>query len=150
MRVSSRRATLGSNLTFASLVVLPLLGASIGAYADDPNQVDQVTVYAPAVRVVGRDDATLAPIEQRTVSVRVHFDPPTLTTNSGRALLDDSVNAAARQACDSAGLVAAADDASCIDKAVASAQPQVQTAIAHAQTADAIQQRRLAALFSGA
>src|SRR5579862_8995624 len=105
MRASGRRATLRSNLTFASLVVLPLLGASMGAYADDPKQVDQVTVYAPAVRVVGRDDATLAPIEQRTVSMRVHFDPPTLTTNSGRALLDDSVNAAARQACDSSGLV---------------------------------------------
>src|SRR5580704_6384997 len=98
MRVSSHRATLRRNVSFASLLVLPLLGASISAYADDPRQVDQVTVYAPRVRVVGRDEATLAPIEQETVSVRVHFDPPTLTTNSGRALLDDSVNAAARQA----------------------------------------------------
>jgi UrcA family protein len=149
MRVSSHRTTLRHNVTFASVLVLPLLGASISAYADDPSQVDQVTVYAPRVRVVGRDEATLAPIEQETVSVRVHFDPPTLTTNSGRALLDDSVNAAARQACDSSDAVASDDPASCIDKAVAAAQPQIQTAIARAQTADANQQRRLAALFPG-
>jgi UrcA family protein len=136
-----------SGLSFASLVALSLLGASANAYADDPNQVDQVTVSAPKVRVIGHDEASLAPIEQRAVSIRVHFDPPTLTTNSGRALLDDSVNAAARQACESADPMAD-DDVACTAKAVASAQPQVQTAIAQAQMADRAQRRSLAALFS--
>jgi UrcA family protein len=149
MKVSRYRPRLRSNLTFASLMVLPLLGASVSAYADDPNQVDQVTVYAPRVRVVGHDEATLAPIKQTAVSVRVRFDPPTLTTNSGRALLDDSVNAAARQACESPDPVADDDDGSCINEAVASAQPQVRTAIARAQMADEAQRRSLAALFPG-
>jgi UrcA family protein len=147
MSSSSRAGGLRRNLALAFLGGFAALGVMASAYADDPNQVDQITVYAPAVKIVGHSESTLAPIVQRTATVRVHFDPPTLTTNSGRALLDDSVHDAARQACDSAAPLSPSDGA-CIRDAVNSAQPQVETAIAQAQTADEIQQRRLSLLFA--
>ena len=86
-----------------ALPVVFALGAlilgSAPAHADDPEKVDVITVTAPAVKIVGRESATGAPIQEMTVSVRVKFDPVTLTTNSGVALLKDSVVEAAQKAC---------------------------------------------------
>jgi UrcA family protein len=104
---------------------------SAGAQADEPDQVDQVTISAPSVKTVGRDEATGAPIQDVTKTVSIKFDPVTLTTNSGVALLKDSVFESALQVCNSIGLD---DDGTCVRDAVKSAQGQVDAAIARARS----------------
>ena len=104
---------------------------SAGAQADEPDQVDQVTISAPSVKTVGRDEATGAPIEDVTKTVSIKFDPVTLTTNSGVTLLKDSVFQSALQVCNSIGLDD--DDGTCVRDAVKSAQGQVDAAIARAR-----------------
>jgi UrcA family protein len=103
---------------------------NVRAHAGD---LDQITISAPAVKTVGREAATDAPIQQSTVSARVTFDPVTLTTNSGVALLNDSVLEAARRACDEADPLTP-DDGSCLRTALESAKPQVDAAIARARS----------------
>ena len=111
-------------LTICALGV-PLSLAHAGEY-------DEITVSAPTVKVVGHDVATGAPITQVTVIARIQYDPVTLTTNSGVALLKDGVLDAARKLCrtDNPQMV----DESCVRSAVESAQTQVDTAIARART----------------
>jgi UrcA family protein len=82
------------------------------------------------VKDTGQDPTFLTPIEKTTVTAVVKFNPVTLTTNSGVALLEDSVQAAARRACDAA----ASPSQSCVLRTVQSAQPQVAAAIARART----------------
>jgi UrcA family protein len=103
---------------------------SINAYATDSNQV---TIHGSTTKVVGRDYATNAPIEETTVKVGVSYDPVTLTTNSGVALLKDSVADAARKACDTADPLTD-DGGTCVREAISSAQPQIARAIAQARS----------------
>jgi UrcA family protein len=106
---------------------------SAGAQAADP---DQVTISAPSVMTVGRDEATGAPIQDITQKISIKFDPVTLTTNSGVALLEDSVFQSALQVCNSIGLpMSDDDDGTCVRNAVKSAQGQVDAAIARARSA---------------
>jgi UrcA family protein len=63
----------------------------------------------------------------------VQFDPVTLTTNSGAALLKDAVLDAARQACTDADPFTN-DGGACVRKAVESAAPQVDAVIARARS----------------
>jgi UrcA family protein len=128
------------NLTRPSRARLPTvfaLGAlafmSAGAQAaDDP---DEITVSAPNVKTVGRDEVTGAPIEETTQTASVKFDPVTLTTNSGVTLLKDSVLDAANKMCSSINLpMADEDDGTCVRDAVKSAQAQVDAAIARARS----------------
>ena len=108
---------------------------SAGAQADDPDQVDQVTISAPGVKTVGHDEATGAPIEEVTKQASIKFDPVTLTTNSGVALLKDSVFESALRICNSIGLTMSYDDGgACIRDAVKSAQVQVDAAISRARS----------------
>jgi UrcA family protein len=87
------------------------------------------------VKTVGHDDATNAPIQEMTKQATVKFEPVQITTNSGVALLKDSVFDAALKACDSITLTMAdADDESCVREAVKSAQAQVDAAVARART----------------
>jgi UrcA family protein len=116
--------------TFA-IVAVALIGAR--AQADEPDQVDQVTVSSPAVKTVGRDSATDGPIEETTMTARIQFDPVTLTTNSGVSLLKDSVLETARRVCDSISPFDP-DDGTCIRNAVNSAMPQVDAAVARARS----------------
>jgi len=107
---------------------------SAGAQAAD---YDQVTISAPNVKTVGRDAATNAPIQEITKQATVKFDPVQLTTNSGVALLKDSVFDAALKACNSITLTMAdadENDESCVRDAVKSAQVQVDAAVARART----------------
>jgi UrcA family protein len=121
------RARLPVTLALGALAVV-----SAGAQAADYNEI---TVSAPVVKTVGRDTATNAPIQEITKQAIVKFEPVQLTTNSGVALLNDSVFDAALEACNSISLgMADEDDESCVHDAVKSAQAQVNAAIARART----------------
>ena len=85
------KKTLSANL-YAAFAVMAFAVCSVSAQAAEP---DEVTISAPATRTVGHDYATNAPIQETTVKVAVSYDPVTLTTNSGVALLKDSVADAA-------------------------------------------------------
>jgi UrcA family protein len=115
-------------LVAVTAAALSLLSAR--AHADDPEKVDVITVFAPAVRIVGHDAATGTPIQEMRVTVRVQVDPVTLTTNSGVALLKDSVVEAAQKAC---GVSLTEDAGDCVHDAINSAQPEVDAAIARAR-----------------
>ena len=107
---------------------------SARAHAAEPNQLDPITVSAPATKIVDRDAATGAPIEQVTITARVQADPAALRTNYGALMLNYSVLDAARKACTAAADPLADDDGTCVDDAVKSAKPQVDAAIAQARS----------------
>ena len=128
----SKTRALRSRLPVA-LALGALAFMSAGAQAADP---DEVTISAPSVKTVGRDEATGAPIQDVTQKISIKFDPVTLTTNSGVTLLKDSVFESALQVCNSIGLPTSDDDdGTCVRNAVKSAQGQVDAAIARARTA---------------
>ena len=106
---------------------------SARAHAADPVQLDLITVSAPAAKVVGRDGATGAPIEQVTITSRVQADPAALRTDYGALMLNYSVLDAARKACTEADAFAD-DDGTCVRGAVDSAKPQLDAAIARARS----------------
>jgi UrcA family protein len=134
---SIRLNTLSRRLTLACAAGA-LAFASVGAGAADsdsldPVQLDPIIVIAPTVKVVGRDAATGAPIEEVTVSAQIPADPAALRTEYGALMLEYSVRDAARWACHEADPLTA-DDGSCFRNAVASAQAQVDAAIAQARS----------------
>ena len=121
-------------------VTLPL-ALAVGAIALTTSNVyaeelDKIAIDPPLVKIVGRDEAIQAPIENVTVVARVIPDPETLTTDSGIALLNDNVREAARTACFKADPMTP-DDGTCYRKAMASAKPQMAALIAHAKEAAA-------------
>jgi UrcA family protein len=128
----NRTRALRSRLpTVLALAAFAFMSAGARA-ADDP---DEVTISAPNVKTVGRDEATGAPIEETTRTASVKFDPVALTTNSGVALLKDSVVDAANKVCSSITLpMADEDDDTCVRDAIKSAQAQVNAAIARARS----------------
>ena len=132
------RNSILSNIRRTSLAATFALGAialvSTRAQADDPEQVDQITVSAPKVRTVGHDSATGAPIEETTKTVHIKFDPVTLTTNSGVSLLRDSASEAAHKVCQSIEPTDPDDD-TCVQNALESANPQVDAAVARVRSA---------------
>ncbi|MDB6043111.1 MAG: hypothetical protein JWM63_1662 [Gammaproteobacteria bacterium] len=129
--VSFRRTGTFRSRLPAALALGALAFMSAGAQAADP---DEITISAPSVRTVGRDAATGAPIQDVTVKASIKFDPVTLTTNSGVALLKDSVVETARKACDSNSLLMSDDDETCVRGAIKSVQAQVDAAIARARS----------------
>jgi len=130
MTTSIRINTLRRNLPIAFAIgALAIMSAR--AHADD--YLDEITISAPAVKTVGRNAATGAPIREVTVTARVTADPVKLTTNSGVALLKDSVLDAARKACDAADPFTS-DDGRCVLTAVKAAKPQIDAAVARARS----------------
>jgi UrcA family protein len=123
------KKTLSANL-YAAFAVMGLAVSSVSTYAAEP---DEVTISAPTTQTVGRDYATGAPIQETTVKVAVSYDPVTLTTNSGIALLKDSVGDAARKACDTADSLTG-DGGTCVREAISSAQTQIARAITQARS----------------
>ena len=123
------KKTLSANL-YAAFAVMAFAVCSVSAQAAEP---DEVTISAPATRTVGHDYATNAPIQETTVKVAVSYDPVTLTTNSGVALLKDSVADAARKACDTADPLTD-DGGTCVREAISSAQAQIAQAITKAKS----------------
>ena len=125
---NTRRSSLLATFAIGAIALI-----SARAQADDPAQVDQVTISSPTVNIVGRDSATGAPVTETTKTARIQYDPVTLTTNSGVALLRDSVRESARKLCDSIDPLDS-DDGTCIRGAIDSAQSQVDAAIARARS----------------
>jgi UrcA family protein len=101
-----------------------------GARAAD---LEQITISAPNVKTVGADTATGAPIEEITSTARITVDPVRLTTNSGVALLQDSVQDAAQKLCYSLDPLSF-DNNQCVRDAERSAQAQITAAVARAKT----------------
>lgn len=103
---------------------------SARAHAGD---LDEITISAPAVTTIGHEIPGLTPIQEATVTARVTADSVALTTNSGVALLKDSVLDAARKVCEAAD-PSTPDDGTCVLAAVKSAKPQIDAAVARARS----------------
>jgi UrcA family protein len=127
--LTSANSLFRKNLSIA-LAMGALAALSAQAHGGD---LQEITISAPAVKVVGYSAATRAPIEEVTVTARVAFDPATLTASSGVALLKQSVAQAARKACDAAG-PQIFDDGTCVRDAIRTARPQVDAVIARARS----------------
>jgi UrcA family protein len=131
MMTFSRTGVLRNRLP-AILALGALAFVSAGAQAAD---LDEISISAPSVKTVDRDAATGAPIQEVSKTASVKFDPVWLTTNSGVALLNDSVLEAALKACNSITISMADDDNdTCVRGAVKSAQAQVDAAVARARS----------------
>lgn len=112
--------------------VAALLFGTIGLSAAMAADVAAITVSAPRVQIIEHGPGTSTATEQITVTARVQYDPVTLTTNSGVALLKDGVEQAARRVC-SAADPGAPQDTNCIRGATNAAQPQIKAAVARAR-----------------
>jgi UrcA family protein len=127
-----------ANTRRAGLLAVFAVGATAlfcaSAQAEDPDQVDTVTISSPIKTVVvGRDDSTGAPIVESSRTAQVTYDPVTLTLNSGVALLKAQVRTAAERLCASLDSVDQDDDdETCVRNAVDSATPQLNAALARA------------------
>ena len=92
--------------------------------------LEEITVKAPTTKFIG-PDATGAIMREETATARVRYNPISLTTNSGRALLDDKVASVARRLCMADAIVAnAVDDGSCVQQAIRGAEAQLDAASA--------------------
>jgi UrcA family protein len=129
MTTSTNVKTLSASL-YTAFAIMAIAVFSASAHAAESNEI---TVYGSTTKTVGRDYATGAPIQETTVTVKVSYDPTTLTTDSGVALLKNSVADAARQACDSADPFTD-DDGTCVREAVDSAQAQIAGAVTQARS----------------
>ena len=134
IRMNTMRRSLPVAFAVGALALL-----SAGAQAADSDQfnpvrLDPITVSAPSTRIVGRDELG-TPIEEVTSTARVQVDPAALATEYGVLMLNYSVLDAARKACNAAdSLEDEDDDSACVQKAVEAAKPQVDAAIARAQS----------------
>jgi UrcA family protein len=125
----------GLPLAFAIMAV-GVAGGYAQASEPDPIRIDSTTT-----QTVGHDFPADVPIQEVTTKVAVKYDPVTLTTNSGVALLNDSVADAARKACDADDIDAfSSDNETCVRKAIESAKTQVDSAIARARSTAAAQE----------
>jgi UrcA family protein len=121
--------TLSASL-YAAFAIMALAVFSVSAHAAEPSEI---TVQGPTAKTVGRDYATGAAIKETSVKIAVSYDPVTLTTNSGVALLKDSVIDAAHKACEAADPFAD-DDGTCVREAISAAQPQIARAVSQARS----------------
>jgi len=115
----------------AAFAVMAIAVFTAGAHAAELNEI---TVQGSTVKTVGRDFATGAPIQETTVKAAVSYDPATLTTDSGVALLKKGVADAARKACDSADPLTDDDDGTCVREAIESAQAQIARVVTQARS----------------
>ena len=131
------KTSIGTGALRRDLLLAFAIGAlSLASVSIHAANLDPVTISAPMSKDAGQNPFNLAPLEKTTATAAVKFNPVTLTTRSGVALLEASVQAAARKACDAAASPSlyqtSLDDQSCVLRVVQSAQPQVDAAIARA------------------
>jgi UrcA family protein len=133
MKPFNRVTTVSAKMPAALAAALFAVGA-LGLFSGRAHaaELDQITISAPSVKTVGRDYATLAPIEEMTQKGRIKVDPVTLTTNSGVALLNDAVQATAQKLCYSLDPLSF-DDGECVRGAIKSAQGQIAVVVARAR-----------------
>jgi UrcA family protein len=129
MTTSTSAKSLSGSL-HAAFAVLAIAVFSASAHAAESNEI---AVQGSTVKTVGRDYATGAPIRETTVKVAVSYDPATLNTDSGVALLKESVVDAARKACDTADPFTE-DDGRCVLEAIHSAQAQIARVVTQARS----------------
>jgi UrcA family protein len=129
MTISTRAKILNASLhaAFASIAIAAF---SAGARAAESREI---MVQGPTTKTIGFDLPTGAPIQETTVKIAVSYDPATLTTDSGVALLKDSVADAARKACDRADRVTP-DDGTCVRRAIDSARAQIARMVSQARS----------------
>jgi UrcA family protein len=129
MTISTGAKILSASLcaAFASMAIAAF---SASAHAAESNEI---MVQGPTTKTVGFDLPTGAPIKETTVKIAVNYDPATLTTDSGVALLKESVADAARKACGTAARVTA-DDGTCVRKAIDSARAQIARIVSQARS----------------
>jgi len=129
---TNRIATVSSKSPAALALAVLTIGVigALGGFAHAAD-LDPVTISAPSARTVGHDYATGAPIQELAATARIKVDPVTLTTHSGVALLQDAVQEAAQQLCDSLDPLSF-DGGECVRSAIKSAQPQITAAVARA------------------
>jgi UrcA family protein len=94
-------------------------------------ETGQIVVRGSTTQTLGY--GSLHPLERSTVRVGVTYDPATLTTHSGVALLKDAVAQAAFKACIDAD-PAYAPESRCMTEAIRQAQPQIAQAVARARS----------------
>ena len=99
--------------------------------------LEEITISTPRVKTVGHDAATGAPIQVVTQSAHIGIDPTMFTTNSGVALVHDSVRDTARKICYSLDPLNT-DDSDCVREAVKSAAAQIDAAVARAKSKNAL------------
>jgi hypothetical protein len=133
MSRTSSGSTVPHRVFIAAIALSALNLVSASAHAGDPKDVRVITLFVPAGKIIGRDAATGALIQERRVMVRVQFDPDTLATNSGVAVLKDSVIEAAQKACDS---TLTEDTVNCVYDTINTAQSDLDAAIARARNAN--------------
>jgi UrcA family protein len=126
--MKTAKRSLTARALLGSAVVLATVGLST-AKADEP---EVITVAAPKVNVIAHGPGAATATQQVTVTAHVQYDPVTLTTNSGVALLKDGVEQAARRVCRSAD-PGAPEDMTCVRSATDSAAPQIDAAVARAR-----------------
>jgi UrcA family protein len=114
----------------AAFAIMAIAVFSASVHAAESNEI---TVQGSTAKTVGRDYATGAPIQETTVKVAVSYDPATLTTDSGVALLKKSVADAARKACETADPFTD-DDGTCVLEAIDSAQAQIARVVTQARS----------------
>jgi UrcA family protein len=127
---TSTSAKILSGGLHAAFAIMAIAVFSASAHAAEASEI---TVQGPTAKNVGLDNATGAPIQETSVKVAVRVDPATLTTNSGVALLKESVADAARKACDTADPLTD-DDGACVREAINAAQAQIARAVAQARS----------------
>jgi UrcA family protein len=120
MTISTRAKILNGSL-HAAFVSMAIAAFSASARAAESKEI---MVQGPTTKTVGYDLPTGTPIQQTTVKIAVTYDPATLATDSGVALLKESVADAARKACATADRVTH-DDGTCVRRAIDSAQAQI-------------------------
>jgi UrcA family protein len=130
MITSVREDAKRRNLAGAAVLAFAVGGLLLSWVSAHATTLDPVTISAPAVKVVGRERLTNLPLQQIRITAQVGFNPVTLTTNSGVALLRDSVQSAAFRVCAALG---PDSFGTCVIRAEQSAQPQVDAAIARAR-----------------
>jgi UrcA family protein len=130
MMTSVREDAERRKLAGAAVLAFAAGGLLLSWVSAHATTLDPVTISAPAVKVVGRERLTNLPLQQIRISAQVGFNPVTLTTHSGVALLRDSVQTAAFRVCAALG---PDSFGTCVIRAEQSAQPQVDAAIARAR-----------------
>lgn len=130
IRTDAKRRKLAS----AAVLAFAVGGLVLSWVSAHAATLDPVTISTPTIQLRGYDSLTNAPLEQTVETAHVRFNPVTLTTNSGVALLQDGVWSAAGRVC--SALDSDGDYASCVARAVRSAEPAVSAAVARARSND--------------
>lgn len=130
MKTSKTLARLGR--ACGALAGATLLMGTVAFSLANADEITSITVSAPKVKIVERGPGTRTAIEQVTISAGVQYDPVTLTTNSGVALLKNGVEQAALRVCRAAD-PGAPEDTQCVRNATHAAQPQIEAAVARAR-----------------